>query len=297
MKNKRKDKYLFRKEYHQRLEQIVENQFGVDVAYSEDFSWGYTSTSTYIKDVNDTEFIARISSTASEKEIVTKKDIEINSKINLSVGTRKYIPNKEGQKITYIKEEKDSVGNILMHDKMLTFYPYLHGMPPFDMTKEIFVQAIKILHEIHQVDPKIFNCELLEIKSAEDKKIKFLHGDATPSNMLVSYDKIEAIVDFELACVGPVEYDIARCAVFSWFRMKKNQNFRYLVELAQESYPEKLDMGMLEKYAIDHGKSHLENTKCHKKLYENKNKYREDVRFAHKMLKRAKKELRSWNKD
>jgi len=90
-----------------------------------------------------------------------------------------------------------------------------------------------------------------------------------------------------------VEYDIARCAVFSWFMMKKNQNFCDLLELAQESYPEKLDMGMLEKYAIDHGKSHLENTKRHKKLYENKNKYRKDVRFAHKMLKQAKKELRS----
>jgi len=292
-KDKQKDKYLFRKEYHQRLEQIVEEKFGIDVVYSENFSWGYTSTSTYIKDINDNEFIARISDTTPEKEGVTKKDIEINSKINLSVGTREYIQNKEGQKITYIKEEKDSQGNILIQNRMLTFYPYLHGMPPFDMTREIFEQAIKILHEVHQVDPQIFNCELSKIEGAQEGKEKFLHGDMTPSNMLVSYGKIEAIVDFEFACVGPVEYDIARCAVFSWFRMKKDQNLRDLLEFAQQTYPEKLGRQLLKKYAIDHTKSHLENIKRHEESYQNKKDYRKEKKFAQKMLRKAKKELRS----
>ncbi len=290
----KEDKYLFRKEYHKRLEQIVEKNFGIDVVYSENFSWGYTSTSTYIKDVNDNEFIARISDATLEKERVTKKDIEINSKINLSVETRKYIPNKEGHKMTYIKEEKDSQGNILMQDRMLTFYPYLQGMPPFDMTKEIFEQAVKILHEIHQIDPKIFSCKLPRVEGAQKGEEKFLHGDMTPSNMLVSYDKIEAIVDFELACIGPAEYDIARGAVFSWFRMKTDQGLGNLLEFAQKIYPDELNQDLLKKYAIEHTKSHLENIKGNKGRYQNIKDYRKERRFTQKMLRRAKRELRSW---
>ncbi|MBD3366503.1 phosphotransferase [candidate division WWE3 bacterium] len=313
-KKSKKDEYLFKKEYHQRLEQILKEKYSIETKFSENFSWGYTSTSTYIKDTKDQEFVARISANTPLKEAATFKDLAITQQIADKIATRTYIPNNKGNHLTYIDQERDSQGNTLIENAILTCYPYIHGTPPFKMTEDIITQAVDRLKMIHKLDPtpiqkaletysleEALTADLGKIAavvegvegadSAEINKVAFLHGDMTPSNILVSYEKIVAVVDFELAVVGPVEWDLARLAVFSWFRLPENYDFGTVLDLIEKTYKEDLKRDFLEAFSLEHAKSHAENIESHKDLHKSKRDYRAQLKFAKKKLKQLKKSL------
>lgn len=294
--NNKKDEYLFKKEYHNKFEGLLKKHYNIEAEFSEDFSWGYTSTSTYVKDNEGNEYVARMSRNIPEKKQTIEKDLQITcdlKKLNLSVQLRDYVKNNQNKYLTFIEKETDENGNILIENKIMMVHPFIHGLCPFDMNEEILKQAILLLHEIHKIDPQRINYPLDTLATNENF---FLHGDVTPSNMLVSYNKLIAIVDFELACLGPVEYDLARTAVFSWFRFDDKYPFEKLLEIISTTYPSKVKTKLIWHYAIEHSESHLNNIKKHRKIHQNKGEYKKEVRFAEKKAKQLK-EIRKNLKD
>lgn len=268
-------------EFHRKLEKMILENWGVDPKYSEPFSWGYSSTGFYIKDINGKEYVAIFADNTPAKRNALEKNLYIQENLNLSVETPKYIPTKSGERLLEIDHMEIEAGKDV-ENKVIVFYPFLSGIPPFDMDFKILEQAAKILYEIHQTDPDKFRDTLDEIETSEPK---FLHGDLTPSNMLISYGEVVAVMDFEMSLIGPAEYDLARLAVFSWFRMKRTR-FSKVLKKTQEFYPEKTDMSLIKKFARIHCEMHLNNIKQHQKSYESEKEYEKDLKFAQKKLRK-----------
>ena len=179
---KKKNEYLFKKEFHEKLEKILKQKYDIEAKYTENFSWGYTSTSTYIKDKDDNEYVARLSNNTPEKLAVTKKDIKVTEALkekNLSVKLRDYLENVKGKFITSVDDVRDQAGNILLENKILMVHPYIQGTPPFDMSEDVLKQAVELLFEIHKINPGEIDFPLEKLTDDADKWL-FLHGDMTP---------------------------------------------------------------------------------------------------------------------
>jgi len=149
------------------------------------------------------------------------------------------------------------------------------------MNLDIVLQAVEILHEMHQIKPETINYPL---EKFDCDAPKFLHGDLTPSNMLISYGKIMGVIDFELSILGPVEYDLARLAIFSWFRMGDTP-FLNVLQKVKEKYPEGTSLELLEKFSLLHCQMHLDNIKKHEKGYIDEKTYQEELIFTEGRLK------------
>lgn len=291
-KNK-KNEYLFKKEYHERLEMLLKKHFGIEPTFSDNFSWGYTSRSFYVKTAEGKEYVAKVAEASTEKRTAVEKDIAITSALDLSVKTPTYLKTQEDGFFIEVKEEK-ARGVTLMKERLITLAPFLHGMPPFEMTFDIFRQAISLLAEIHKTQPGNIKEYLYKMEmpdEPENKTPAFLHGDLTPSNMLVSYGKLAAVVDFELAAWGPVEYDLSRCALLCWFHMSEKVSIKKVLDTVEEHYPSKLRRKTLEKYLLGNAEKNLANLQANKSRHEDKKAYRKEVKFAKKRLRIVKKSL------
>lgn len=273
-------------QFHQKLENIIKENWGISPQFTNPFAWGYGSTGIYLKSKDQKEYVAMLCNDSVQKRKLVEKNILISSFLNLSVKTPRYLKNKNGEYILKIKKIEVPEGKNV-ENKILILGNFLSGVLPFDMNSDILSQAIKVLEEIHQIDPTKIK-HLLGKIDCEDPK--FLHGDLTPSNMLVSYGKISGILDFELASLGPVEYDLARLGVFSWFRLK-NTGFGEIIKLIHETYSQRLSLEKLKNFSYLHCQMHLDNVKEHEKIYDNPLKFREELAFAEDKLKNLKADL------
>ncbi len=286
MKRLRKDGSEAYSEFHHKLEKMIEENWGVAPEYSEPFSWGYNSTGFYIRDREGKEFTAILADDTEKKRFEVEKNIAITKELDLSVETPKHMDTKDGGKLLEIPQIKITKGSDV-RNKILVFYPFLRGIPPFDMTLDIVRQSADVLREIHLLDPLMFDVKLEEIPA---QKKYFLHGDPTPSNFLVSYGEIAAIVDFELSLIGPAEYDLARMAVFSWFRMK-DKPFLKILKTIKESYEDKTQLDLLKEFSLLHCQTHLRNVVKHESVHENPKVFEKEVKFAQEMLDKMQKEI------
>ncbi len=287
MKLSEKQKYLKNvKDFHKKLEEIIKNFYGIEVEYIEPFAWGYVSTGFYIKCKKGNEYVGLLSENTKEKQRLIKKNITIAKNLSISVKTRDTLKNKDGEYLTFLDKVRYE-DSLFIEDKIWTLHHHLKGMLPFDMTRNIFKQEIQLLNEFHNQNYKEFPIKLEEMPTQNPR---FLHGDLTPSNVLVSYGKINGVMDFDLSKLGPPEYDIARTTVFSWFRTK-DEKVAAMLEIAKEVYPEKLDDPLLKKYCVEHAKNHLANIEKHKEQHENKAELKKELEFAKKSLKIIEKEL------
>lgn len=274
------------KEFHQKLEKIIEENWGIIPQFSDPFSWGYSSTGIYIKDIYQEEYVAILAENTPEKKRALEKDILITSSLKLSVDTPQQLRTKSGEYLLEIDKIEVTQGKSVTK-RIMHLRKFMPGILPFDMNMDILMQAIKILHEIHQVDPASIDFSL---ETIECENPKFLHGDLTPSNMLIAYGKVIAVLDFELALLGPAEYDLARLAVFSWFRME-NTPFSKVLEEVKKTYPENVSIELLKNFSILHCQMHLTNIKKHRKVYEDQQTYKADLTFTEKKLETLKADL------
>jgi tRNA A-37 threonylcarbamoyl transferase component Bud32 len=267
-------------EFHQELERIIKASWGIEPKYSEPFSWGYSSTAFYIKDTEEKEYVALLADNAPSKRADVEKNIGIVTHLDLSLNTPRYMKNSEGNYLLDIENITIPSGDNVKN-KIMVFYEFLPGIPPFEMTLDILKQSVGALHEIHQHSYEKFENLLDRIESP---KQRFLHGDPTPSNLLVSHGKLVSIVDFEMALLGPIEYDLARLAVFSWFRSDKH-GFREIADTVIREYPGAVDGEMTESFALVHADMHLSNVKSHGEIHESPEEFKKELLFAEERAK------------
>lgn len=274
--------------YHKGLEIFLKNNYGIKTEYLEVMSWGYVSTALYIKTTEGKEIVARIGEYSKEKIKNIERDYNVTKYLSQKVPTSEYILDKNGRylisyednEVLRLAEKPDLL--IKSKKRVIRLSDYIQGTPPFDMNLKIFTQAVEILKIIHQQEiPTYINLEKSKYKNGNEK---LLHGDLTPSNILVSFGNVAAVVDFEESCIGPVEWDLARCAFFGWGRMK-NVEYKKVIETLYVTYKEKtLDIKSLIEFSIENAYLHLNNVMKHKERYETYEKWKEDFDISKRQV-------------
>jgi len=253
------------REYHNALAITLEKEYGIFATYTEAMAWGYTSTAFYVK-TKEQDYVARVGQPTEEKKGGMEKDIFFANRLKEILPTAKFAKNKSG---SYISK---------LGDRIMCVSEHIKGMPPFKMNETVYKESMDKLKLIHE-----FSTEKLE--PYVSGKGRLLHGDFTPSNILVSYDKLVGILDFEMAHLGDVEWDIAKAVVFFWFRWK-NASFQRSLKTALEGYDDKsLNEQKILKYAKEHTHRHLKNIVAHKEYYDETKTWDEECDFVIERLR------------
>lgn len=278
------NKWWFNKKFHEKLAEVIENEYGLKCAFTNLTSWGYTTTAYYVE-TNKGNLIARLSKNTAGKIEKIEKEVKISNYLRNIIPTTHYIRNLRGCYIIHIKNECDSFlkNMALIENTYLRVSKHIEGIPPFDMNFIILEQMVKYLKIIHEQNPNIPEVKLKKYYPNK-KNQKLLHGDLTPSNVLLSYGNITGILDFEEAMIGPVEWDLSRTAVFSWFRMH-DLPFKEVLKFVLEKYDNK---DVSEKLTKELSKKHLEdrveNLVKNKYIHEDIKFWNEDYEFTKDML-------------
>lgn len=242
------------KAYHKDLTDVVEKSYGVKTLYLEVISWGYHTTALYLKATDDAEYLIKLTDWSEEKEKLILKDVKLSQDLKSAIPTPVYIPNQSGKYITRYQ------------DKILRLSHYISGLAPLDMNYDILGQMVGVLKKIHS-----FN---------------ILHGDLTPHNVLVSYGKLVAVMDFELSFEGHKEYDLARASVFSW-NYFKDESFENVAKFVLEKYADdKIDPDLFYRLCIENAKKQVDFISKHVKDDNLKGDWRKDYEFSLKQLKK-----------
>lgn len=242
------------KTYHKDLTDVVEKNYGVITQYLEVISWGYHTTALYLKATDNAEYLIKLTGWSEEKEKLILKDVKLSHDLKPVIPTPVYIPNHSGRHITRYQ------------DKILRLSHYISGLAPLNMDYDILGQMIAVLKKIHG-----FN---------------ILHGDLTPHNVLVSYGKLVAVMDFELSFEGPKEYDLARTSVFSW-NYFKDEGFENIGKFVLEKYADdRIDTDLFYSLCIENARKHLDAVTDHRGDYDNKQDWKRDYDFAKNQLEK-----------
>ena len=249
------------KEYHHKLENFVRESYLIDPKYLEVISWGYHTTAIYIKANDNKEYLLRLADWSEKKEKGILKDIELSNKLRGVIPTPVYIKNHSGNYICRFE------------DKILRLSHYISGLAPLDMDFNILEQMVTVLKKIHATTHADSLCNGV-----------LLHGDLTPHNVLVSFGKVVAIMDFELLFVGPREWDLARTAFFSWNYMK-NALFEQVAQFVLEKYDyDSINFNLFFKYAVENAQKHLDSVEKHRNDYDRQEDWEKDHDFATKQI-------------
>lgn len=262
-----KDKETYLKglqHYHKLLEQVLLEEYNISTDYLEVLGWGFTTTAFYIKSKNG-DYLVRLSNYSKEKLDSVNKEIHISNYFNSEIPTAAYLKNKLGEYTS------------IFDDRIFRVSEYIEGISPFDIDIDIFKQMIGILKIMHASEIPNIN---LPKKVSENKPLRFLHGDLTPSNILISYGKIVGVLDFEMSLVGPVEWDLAKTTLFGWYRMPGSK-FESILTSALDFYGQKdIDINLMMKYTLEHAEEFLNNIISHKNIYHHKEDWEHDFNFA-----------------
>jgi len=275
--------------YHKKLENVLRQNYQIDTKYLEVISWGYQTTAMYIKSDDDKEYLLKLANWNDAKEKAIIKDIDLSNMLRNVVSTP-----------VYIKTLSDSY-TCRFEDKILRLSHYISGLAPLEMNFDILEQMIDMLKKIHAFpasrgevsaairgsrerrggDPRRECCRNLRQASGCPT---LLHGDLTPHNVLVSFGKIVAVMDFEISFVGPREWDLARTAFFSWNYMK-NTPFDKVARFVLEKYAEGfINPDLFYKHAVENAQKHLDAVEKHRDDYDKQKNWEKDHDFALRQL-------------
>ena len=250
---------------------LLKTSFGLETEYlgKKPSWWGYSTSCYYLKAKNG-EYVVSISKYSPNKAALVKKDIFLSNLIGLSFPTS-----------SHLKTTKNA-DFIVKNGYIIKINHFISGTPPFDMNMKILKNAVKILKLIHSIQAPGIKIDSPKRLSIYDNK-KFLHGDLTPSNMLVSNNKIVCILDFEHCILGPVEWDLATCLVFSWYRMYETISFETALKAAINYYGSKeINKSLLLKFSYEISETYLKNIVKNRLKYENKDWWNVEHEFAKK---------------
>lgn len=238
------------------LSKILCENYAIKPKIVDKSAWGYSSVTYYVEDESGKKYAAKTTIYSDEKKQKLDRDISLSLQLNKLVKTPNYIRDTNGQ---YLLKTENA---------LIRVSDYIEGTSPFDMNMDIYVQVVELLKEIHRFPVTDLSIDLAEHEPKSENP-KLLHGDLTPSNIIVAFDVIAGVLDFEDSFIGPAEYDLSRSAVFGWFRMK-NIPFQEVFDITHERYPG-ADRKLTYEFALQHSKNHLDQ------VVQNKNKYTDMV--------------------
>lgn len=259
--------------YNKNLDARLLENYKITSKFTTVLSWGNNTTAYYVKSTAG-EVVARVTANTPATRETCTKDVMLSQLLSGHLPTSDFLPNKHA---TYLTEFEDTLGKKCI----LRVSKFVPGLNPFEMNYDIYMQSLTLLHKLHQLTVAL---ELPNV-GVPNNDTRLLHGDLTPSNILVSYGKVCAILDFERACKGPVEYDFAFTMVFSWLRMPTtpfNEIFDKTLKLCDIQKAENKDL--LYYYAKKHLQEFTDNIKASKNSYTKLARWQEDLRFAQQQL-------------
>ncbi|KKU30093.1 MAG: hypothetical protein UX44_C0027G0003 [candidate division WWE3 bacterium GW2011_GWA1_46_21] len=244
-----KDVYLQNvTQYHKELEETIAHEYGIEPTFTNILAWGYTTTAFFVE-TKAGNHTARLSTYSSAKLASVEKDVITSQALNAVLPTARFVKNKTGAYTSIVK------------NGILRLSEHIEGVPPFDMTVNILNQCVDLLVILH-------------------RRANFLHGDPTPSNFLVSYNKVVAILDFEESKSGPVEWDLSKMAVFFWFRMQDRAPAQVLKAILNRYNSKNIDLTLLMTLCKKHIQNHLDNIRQSMTYYSDKTAWEQDVAFT-----------------
>lgn len=257
---------------HSYLENLIAQYYGLNAKFTTVIAWGYQTLSIYMEDTTGHKYLIKRTYNSDKNIKNITKSINVENFMNNFLPTPLYIKNTHGDYITHYGDE------------MIRLQHFIEGVPPFDMTWDIFEQALVYLKAIHSVNietAKLAGIDLDKIEIADTKDNwdnVFLHGDLTPSNILVSHGKISALLDFEYACIGPKEYDVSRLCTFSSYHMEgKLSEF---LDNASQFYKGDLNKRLFLECSKMHLRERLENLIKHKEAHEDQSLWKMDTEIT-----------------
>ena len=256
------------------IENFITKTYNLDVKFSNVFSWGYNSASIYILDKNDNAYVARVreyNKTVKEK---LNKEIFFADYFKTLFRTPSFVKTSKGEYITYFKGH-----SILIHK-------HISGVAPFDMDLEILGKACEIAYRVHQL--KIPDYPLQKYSTKASYKPKLLHGDITPYNLLTENNDLVALLDYEEIMIGPLERDLARLVLISWFKLAETSDILIstCVNVAVKSYPGQVNEAMLIQIIHEQLNERINNIKKHKKNYKSALAYKQEMAYVEQFLAR-----------
>ncbi len=265
---------------HEALKDRVHQMYKIEIAKSELISWGYHSFTIYMETATGRKIIARIANKTPERDVLLQRAILVEQLLAEVIPTPRYIENIEGSCITDFEKQ-----TIRLHE-------HIEGTAPFDMNKEIFVQMIDVLNKIHGFSNKAKGLDKLYLPTMPAENYVLLHGDLTPSNIIVASNKISGVLDFENTILGPAEYDLAYMTLFSWYRFKRI-DFTNLTDLIKHHYHDynSIDIDKLNDFAKKILERHLNNIIKHKDDYINKEHWKNEKEYFQNLSTRLHLEL------
>ena len=277
------------------IESLIWNSYSIKLKKTETIAWGYNTTAIYSEDIYGKQYLIKLTKKASTTKSKLQKSIFLEHELKNLFPTPSYIKNNQDKFIMTNKTHYIRLQN------------HIEGTPPFRLDTTVFKEMIKILVQIHNYKPtsvKLNKATTLRKRQNTDDLV-FLHGDLTPSNVLVSHNKIVGILDFEDAVWGYREYDVSRTIVFAHFRMK-NVTFSKLVDIALRTYqtnfvhnsthkpaitkkqkpkvPELLSTTTIKKYSIQHLKEREKNILASKDEHDSPKDWEADLLFTQNKL-------------
>lgn len=224
-------------EYGNKIRKHLKNSYNIEnVEFINCYSWGFNTSAFYIHIDENTKYTARISSNLNKGKNLLN-DIYWSNKLKSIVTTSEFIKDRFNNEISFF-------GN-----SYFRLSKHIEGTAPFEMNFEIFDQIIEKLTLIHNFEIKGKEC--------------LIHGDTTPSNFLVSYEKLVGILDFEETRFGYPEEDFGKLTIFSSTRDIEKSFLDYLDRtLSKSPY---LDRDKIIHFAKISVKKYIENLENNKK--------------------------------
>lgn len=276
--DQRHDYILKTQKYNKHIEDIIVQEYDLEIKFLNLINWGYNTTAFYLE-TSIGKLILRLSTYSEEKLQVIQKDILISELLADVLPIPHFIKSKRGNLICVITDEQGV-------KRILRLSDHMEGVMPFNPDKEVIHQTATFLKKLHTQVPAekltlLKKSSMLEIK--ENAPAVLVHGDLTPSNVLISHNKLVRVVDFENACIGPKEIDLARSSVFFWFRMP-NFKFEEVLCMFLDAYNDEVNSDMLYDFSRAFLVEHVENVTNSKEVYESENAWNEDIKFSKQML-------------
>ena len=265
--------------YHKKLEKGLLQNYKIDTKYLEVLSWGYHTTAIYIKSSDNKEYLLKLADRSEEKEQAIIKDINLSNQLRIVVPTP-----------VYIKTLSNNY-TCRFEDKILRLSHYVSGLAPLAITFDILEQMVDVLRKIHdyawvpqQLEERAVKSGTRSENAAVPARQVLLHGDLTPHNVLVSYGKLVAVMDFEMSFGGPREWDLARTAFFSWNYMK-NTSFEQIAHFVLKKYAhDAINPDLFYAYAVENAQKHLNSVEKYQINYDRQEDWEKDRDFAKNQL-------------
>jgi aminoglycoside phosphotransferase (APT) family kinase protein len=275
-----KERWWFNHNFHRTLENVIAREFEITPRYSSLHSWGYSTTAYYVETKNPSRnYVVRLTPFSEERKMRIKKDNEMAMYLRDKLPIPAILPNKYGEGFSFIEREVDSRGIVMLENSFLRLSEHAQGALPVELTEDIYRQLLELLNNIHAIPCENLGLGALDAISGSTGPGVLLHGDLTPMNVLVYNDKVVAVFDFEEACVGPVEWDVAKTLVFSWFRLPR-RSFTEMLEMTRRFYSRDVSPDLILTFARKHIGDRLKDIIDHKDSHNDQYFWDSDYNFT-----------------